>query len=213
MSITPDDTSVEGARPPPLPERLGGVLFFATGAALVTHIVFGLPLWATFFGGVVLAALTLSWLARRVGVDLNRVIRVGLTSGAIATAAYDLSRIAIVGLAGLDSRPFAAWPLFGAALIGEQATSATQWIVGGAFHVTNGLAFAVAYTYWFAGRGPIAGIAFALVLEGFMLSLYPGWLNISSYAPFVIMSLTGHLVYGSVLGILARRMSRNWAVA
>ena len=72
----------------------------------------------------------------------------------------------------------------------------------------NGLAFAVAYSYWFAAKGAVTGIAFAMMLEAFMLGLYPGWLRIADYAPFLTMSLIGHLVYGTVLGVLARRWWR-----
>lgn len=44
-----------------------------------------------------------------------------------------------------------------------------------------------------------------------MLGLYPGWLNIGDYAPFLAVSLVGHVVYGTVLGwgaktLLAREM-------
>ena len=92
--------------------------------------------------------------------------------------------------------------------MGTDASITLQWVVGSAFHFCNGLAFAVAYSYWFAPKGPLAGIAFAMVLEAFMLGLYPGWLKIAEYAPFLTMSLIGHLVYGAVLGVLARRWWR-----
>jgi uncharacterized membrane protein (DUF485 family) len=55
----------------------------------------------------------------------------------------------------------------------------------------------------------LVGIAFALMLEAFMLSLYPGWLRIAAYAPFFTMSLIGHLAYGTVLGVLARKWWRS----
>jgi len=45
-----------------------------------------------------------------------------------------------------------------------------------------------------------------------MLGLYPGWLHIKAYGEFAQMSMVGHVVYGSVLGVLARRLSRTWAL-
>jgi hypothetical protein len=67
----------------------------------------------------------------------------------------------------------------------------------------------VAYTTWFADRGVQAGIAWGLFLEVFMLGLYPGWLDIADYAPFLVVSLAGHVVYGAVLGAGARALARR----
>jgi hypothetical protein len=195
-------------------QRLVGVLFLVTGAALVVHILVGLPLWLTVPGGLAAVATFLWWAGAFTGLDLRPVVVTGLVAGAAATLLYDLSRIAVVELFRLPVRPFAAWPLFGRALIGPAASSAAHWIAGVLFHLINGLAFAVAYTAWFGTRGVRAGIAWGLFLELFMLGLYPGWLNLSSYAPFLAMSLVGHVVYGAVLGaaapvLLARRTARG----
>ena len=39
-----------------------------------------------------------------------------------------------------------------------------------------------------------------------MLSIYPGWLHPRAFGEFVSVSMLGHVVYGSVLGITARRL-------
>lgn len=189
-------------------QRLIGTLFLVSGAGLVVHILVGLPLWLTVPGGLLAVVAFLRWVGAFTGVDLAPVVRSGLLSGAAATVAYDLSRILVVSALDLPVRPFAAWPLFGRALIGD-APDGALLAVGFAFHLVNGLGFAVAYTAWFADRGVRAGIAWGLFLEAFMLGLYPGWLNIADYGPFLVVSLAGHVVYGAVLGLGARALATS----
>lgn len=187
-------------------QRWAGLLFLTSGAGLVVHILVGLPLWLTVPAGLVAVTVFLRWVGALVGVDLGPIVRTGLLVGVAATAAYDLSRVLVVAALDLAVRPFAAWPLFGQALIGEAAPAAAQLAAGVAFHLVNGLAFAVAYTAWFGDRGVRAGIAWGLFLEAFMLGLYPGWLRIADYGPFLVVSLSGHVVYGAVLGFGARAL-------
>ncbi len=203
-----ESSATEGPERSTWRDRSGGALFLVTGAGLVIHIVVGLPLWLTVPGGTLLAIAVLSWLNVLTGSKLREPVSIGLRAGAIATLGYDMTRVAVVHLFSLHTKPFVAWPHFGSAIVGAGASETARWVAGGLFHLTNGLAFAIAYTYWFRDRGPLAGIAFALVLECFMLGLYPGWLKISDYAPFVFVSLTGHLFYGTTIGVLARRWSR-----
>lgn len=188
-------------------QRLVGLLFLVSGAGLVVHILVGLPLWVTVPAGFALTAAFLGWAGAFTGADLRPLLARGLLAGAAATAAYDLSRVVVVEALDLAVRPFAAWPLFGGALIGQGAPSAGRWVAGAVFHVVNGLAFAVAYTAWFARRGTAVGIAWGMFLEAFMLGLYPGWLRITDYGPFLVVSLIGHVVYGAVLGVMAKTLA------
>lgn len=188
---------------------MGGVVFLVTGVGLVAHILVGLPLWLTVLGGLLVAAGIVVWVADYTGTNLLRIIRIGVLAGAAATGAYDLTRLAIMLLFDLSINPFESWRYFGAGLIGAASPIASQWAAGTVFHIINGLAFACAYTYWFGDRGPLAGIAWALFLEFIMLGLYPGWLGINQYLPFITVSLVGHVVYGGVLGFTARRLIRR----
>ena len=198
------ETGTDEDQAPETTRAVVGAVFLVTGAALVAHIVLGLPLLAGTILGVGFAVVVL--LVIRARGDLpTRVLRVGVVSGLVATLAYDLSRVALTVLADLPVNPFEAWRFFGAGLIGEAAPEQLQWVAGALFHVTNGVAFAVAYTVWFGTRGPLWGIVYGLCLEGFMLGLYPGWLNITAYAPFLAVSLLGHVVYGFTLGTLSRK--------
>ena len=51
----------------------------------------------------------------------------------------------------------------------------------------------------------VSGVGWGLFLETFQLTLYPGWLNITTYKEFVTISFLGHIVYGLVLGALGHR--------
>ena len=104
-------------------------------------------------------------------------------------------------------RPYAALPLFGQLLADVPADTATAWAVGVTYHVANGVCFAIAYAMLAAPRGVWAGIAFALVLEGFMLTFYPGWLNVEAIGEFFSMTILGHVAYGATLGALSRRLT------
>jgi hypothetical protein len=81
--------------------------------------------------------------------------------------------------------------------------------VGTAYHATNGICFAIAYSMLAAPRGVLTGIGFALVLEGFMLSFYPGWLHVQAIREFFSMTILGHVAYGATLGVMARRLART----
>jgi hypothetical protein len=188
-------------------------LFLASGAALVVYIVSGISLRWTFIGlGLGAAAVVVLALRRmppRRRAFVRRRIAVGAVAGLAATLAYDAVRYGLVEFAGLQIRPFEAWRLFGLALTDTDLPPAAVFAAGTAFHLCNGVAFGIAYTLAFGQRGPIAGIIWALVLETFMVSLYPGWLGLKALDEFISVSVAGHLAYGGVLGYLARSLLRT----
>jgi len=188
---------------------LGGASM-ASGGALLAYFLTGAPLHVALAAtaGLGTGAWIVVWrslhpLARK---ELARRARIGLLVGACATAAYDVSRWILVEATGSSVKPFAAWPLFGE-LLGAGPQIATA--VGFGFHLINGLGFAVGYTIVLAEKGIIAGIAWALVLETFMVSFYPGWLGLRALDEFISVTVFGHFAYGAVLGHLARRLVRR----
>lgn len=190
------------------PEWLIAGVFLAGGAALLVYILSGLSLRWTFvaLGG---GAAGVVWaLARRASPRrrawLKRRIAVGAIAGLSATLAYDAVRLALVEFAGLQLRPFEAWRLFGLALAETQRTTALVLVLGVAFHLCNGVAFGIAYTVAFGRKGVWPAIVWALILETFMVSVYPGWLGLKALDEFLTVSITGHLAYGAVLGWLAK---------
>lgn len=188
-----------------------GAVFLASGAALVVYILTGAPmalvLGLLVLAGGVVVALTVwgdpvrrrRWLAR---------VRLGIPVGLVATVCYDLSRWALVEVAGFTASPFVAFPLFGQALVGDGG-SGPLTALGVGFHLLNGIAFGIAYTVWFGHRPFWVGILFALGLEAFMLAIYPGWLDMRTIGEFTQMSMLGHVAYGSALGLMARALVRR----
>jgi hypothetical protein len=190
--------------------RLVGSLFLASGAALVTYIVSGISLLWTLIGAIGFATLLgqLAW--RRSDDDGRRRMRRGMAAGAVAgvaaTLCYDVSRFALIQLTGIEFWPFDIFGIFGRALFGEGNLAAWVPLAGFAYHVTNGIGFAIAYTLLVGERGVSWGIAWGLGLEAMMLTFYPGWLDIRAIEEFVSVSVVGHVVYGAVLGWTAQRL-------
>jgi hypothetical protein len=210
------DSMSSGNRPRLRPEWLVAAVFLASGASLLVYILAGLSLrWtllALAVAGAAVAAVVLRRLPPERRSRVTRRIAIGAVSGLAATVAYDVVRLGLVEFAGLKINPFEAWRLFGVALTDAAQPRSTQFAVGTAFHVCNGIAFGITYTVAFGHRGPLAGVAWAFVLEGFMVSVYPGWLGLKALDEFLSVSITGHVAYGIVLGLLARTLlgSTRW---
>jgi hypothetical protein len=187
------------------------VLPLATGVALLLHIYLGGPLLL-----MVATAGSLTWLAaylvwRRcppaLKAELLRRIRGGVVAGLAATAAYDLIRWLLLLVFHLTFQPFDIFFIFGKLLLaGFAAPHAVVMAAGMLFHWVNGVGFAIGYSILFGYRGWWAGLLWALGLEAVMLAVYPGWLDIRAIAEFRSISMTGHVVYGVVLGEMARRV-------
>lgn len=189
-------------------ELLVAAVFLASGASLLVYLLAGLSLRWTFvalgLAGIAVATVVIRGLPTPRRRQVLRRIVIGAIAGAAATAAYDGVRVTLVDIAGFSLKPFEAWRLFGLALAETDQTSTGVFVLGTAFHVINGVAFGVAYAVAFGRKGIWAGIVWALVLEAFMVSVYPGWLGLKAMDEFVSVSVAGHLVYGTVLGGLAK---------
>ena len=194
-----------------LPALIAPVAFLFSGGALLAHIVVDLPLLATFIAFAGLAVSLLTWLSRSAGVSVAWVLRPGVVAGLCATVAYDLSRVLVVAVTNAPTSPIEAWKFFGAGLLAGSGSETLQWIIGGLFHLTNGVCFAIAFTLWLGRRGVVAGVLWGLFLEAFMLGLYPGWLGIEAYRPFLVVSLVGHVAYGLTLGLVCPRLLDRWS--
>lgn len=212
--------SPAAARAVALPWRvavIGAAIAFSSGAGLVAYFVSGLslPLGIGLAFAVTATVGVIVW--RRLDPARRRVVRrrvrAGLVAGLAATAAYDVTRFAVVNLFHLNVRPYAALPVFGQLLVNVPADTGIAWLAGIGYHVVNGVSFSVAYTMLAGSRGVVAGIAFALVLEAFMLTFYPGWLHIEAIAEFFSMTILGHVAYGATLGWLSRRLLRTAATS
>ena len=184
------------------------ILFLSSGAALLVYIVSGISLlWTLVAVAAIVGVLaTVVWRradeARR--ADLSRRVAAGLVAGAAATITYDISRFALIRLTGIQFWPFDIFGIFGEGLIGPGASGLWVQLAGFGYHLMNGVGFAIAFAILFGTRGILYGLGWALFLEVAMLTFYPGWLDIRSIREFVQVSMLGHLMYGLVLGFVAR---------
>lgn len=191
---------------------VAGLASLANGAALVVHIIGGLPLgpllaiiWS--IAALAIAAMALSG-GPMVRARLIRTVSVGLVVGLVATLLYDATK---AGLSVLDPSPydpFETTRVFGRILIGTDASPTAITIVGWGFHLLNGSTFAIAFAALFARGGRIGrvpglalGIGWGIFLETFQLILYPGWLSIGFLDEFRRISFLSHIVFGAILGL------------
>ena len=209
MSLS--DTDVAAAREPirPAVKWTAAGAGLTSGAALVGSIVTGgrLWLWCTFI--VVpgfIAIVALSVMARREQQEafLAR-LKAGIVAGVLGTIAYDISRYVVEALEWSSTNSFGAMPAFGSGLTTLPTNDPTAIAAGWVFHAVNGVGFAIAYVMVMAGRRWPWAILYALVLEAFMVGLYPGWLGVTLSREFLSVSVMGHVFYGAVLGIMAER--------
>jgi hypothetical protein len=163
--------------------------------------IVGLGELATLMAGpVLLGVVVLTGRSRPAWVLMARAVCAGI----VATALYDLFRFSLLGLGVLDGDPI---PHIGTALGLRPA-----WVFGYLWrYVGDGGGLAV--TFFVLGfRGVRAGVLFGLaVCAGLLLTLlitphgqemlFPLTLNT------VAMATIGHIIYGSVLGALATRVS------
>jgi hypothetical protein len=184
--------------------------FLSTGAALLVYILSGLSLLVTAFlvlvGATVFGVVIWRQLPAPSRVVIQRTLCIGVLSGLLATAAYDVSRWVLIAVTGIQFWPFDIFAVFGRALFGADYTGWWVEAAGFAYHLANGIGFAIAYTLVWGHRGVWGGIGWAFVLEGLMVSVYPGWLELKALQEFLQVSIFGHVIYGAVLGDMAQRL-------
>jgi hypothetical protein len=197
-----------------------GVAFLASGAALLGTILFGLALPLGLLLTLAAATVAATLALRSVNDDARRridaCVSVGAVAGVLGLICYDSSKAILSFADPSPFNPFGATAIFGALLIGQGAPSWALQLAGIAFHVVNGIAFAIAYTTLFARfgatsrrRAVLQGMVWGVFLETFQLTLYPGWLDIKSYAEFATISAGAHLIYGATLGLVSRELLRR----
>jgi hypothetical protein len=192
------------------PTRIIAAPFLATGAALVAYICTGvsLPLGilGTFCAAMLVAAIVWRRLPPPARAGARARIARGAVAGVLATGAYDLCRLITVEVFGFTFWPFDIFTRFGRLLVGDSAPSVVVTVVGTAYHYTNGIGFGIAYVLFVRHPRIRTGLVWAAVLETFMVSLYPGWLDLKALDEFVSVATTGHIAYGVVLGSVSRAL-------
>jgi len=189
------------------------LLPLTSGAALLAYTFLGLPIWPLTLAlvgfGIVIWSIVIARLDPAGRSRLRRTVVTGVIAGLAATLAYDAVRFGLVSILDWSVSPYGAFPRFGQAILGETATGPGVVLAGAAFHWANGTAFGIVYALVVTRPGVVTGVVWALVLEALMLLVYPQFLGAVLPGEFLPMSLAGHLAYGSVLGIVARRRTRG----
>jgi hypothetical protein len=190
----------------------------ASGAGHVVHILVGmsLPLAIISLGtiGAAIWVLVLPALPSEARVRLWRRLRIGAAAGAVATAAYDVTRFGVVSLFSMSLQPFHVFGLFGQAFLGTTAPEPLTFAAGAAYHLANGTFFGVAYALVIRRPSWWTGVLWGIGLELCMALLYPAWLRIQVLGEFLEVSAIGHVVYGLALGVIVTRaLARTeWSV-
>jgi hypothetical protein len=196
------------------PQLILAISAMASGAALVVAIFSKVSLAVTLPGLSLFASLVaaVKWSRIRSAdrLAIRAQLQIGTISGILATLAYDWLRLILVKVAGFRFAPFDSLPLFGYLMIGKDAPGQAALLAGIAYHYVNGITFAIAYCLLLGGRNWRWGILWALGLEAAMFTIYPGWLDLKAVMKeFTIVSLLGHVAYGTTLGILSQRALSN----
>ncbi len=138
-------------------------------------------------------------------------ITAGVVGGLLGTIGYDVFRVPFVYGLGLGLlEPIES---YGVLLIGSDASSALTGFAGWAYHVANGVGFAITYVLVAKGKNWKWGILWALVLEtGTIVSPFAGayglitadgvkWLPIG-------LAYAAHIPYGIAIGWAGQHADR-----
>jgi hypothetical protein len=177
-------------------------------AALLLHAVgwVAMPYAISYvtLPGMVLLLCVLVW-AKAVNrrLLLNRLL-VGTIGGALGLFAYDVGRWLIQTLFPLEFDAFLPILSFGSLITGDPVTSASASLAGWAYHISNGWTFALVYALIAGPARWWYGLIWGGMLEVGMLLVYPILFSQINYPPFLVVSIAGHVLYGSVLGLFCQ---------
>jgi hypothetical protein len=156
--------------------------------------------------------------------ELWQGVLIGAVAGFFAACAYDVFRLPFVfsrewGWSAVvpPMNLFKVFPRFGAMILGEPAEqpvySLAAHLVGWVYHFSNGVTFGVMYVAMIGDarrRSWLWAVLLATGLElAMLLTPYPQFFAIPLTALFVAVTITAHLVFGVVLGLLTKWWARR----
>ena len=172
------------------------------------HIISGVSLIfavvAIGLAGLAGASVFLTRVNRSVRQNIRKRILFGILAGVIATSCYDLFRYLLVTYLDFSFWPFDIFTIFGQLLLGQDSSPLATTIAGIFYHLANGIGFSIAFFLLFRRPNIFYGLAWALMLESIMVSIYPSWLGLKALDEFLSVSILGHVIYGATLGMMAR---------
>jgi hypothetical protein len=184
--------------------------------------------WILIPAAAVLVALAVADRSKGDGM-LWRGVVIGAVAGFLAACAYDIFRIPFVVAAAnkvghdwLRLPLFKVFPRFGAMILAQPYdanTTDSQFTlaahaIGWVYHFSNGITFGVMYMALVGDatrRSWLWAVLFATGLELAMLfTPYTTFFGIHMSAKFVVATLSAHIIFGVVLGLLAQRLEQRW---
>lgn len=216
MTNTIAPPPVEQAGPSTRAKVAGVVLAGLSGAAVLAEAFTPIPMRISVPVVVLPGALLLTGMVfastrrfRELDRFADRAIS-GAIFGLLATLAYDAIRPALMFIFRYHFNPYRAMPVFGSLITDEPKTTALAVAIGWIYHFWNGLSFGVTFALMRPRGGPVAGLVWAMVLQGLMMWSYPTLMRIRLDNPgFLMAGIVGHSVWGLVLGTSLRRWGRG----
>jgi hypothetical protein len=216
----PSPTSARGLDPAASSGRdlpLLLITLAAAGSSIAAFLLHAAG-WVRMPYGAVLVTLPGMILLMAIGVWTKRTDRdvflnrlgVGAAAGALGLAAYDGIRALVQWALPIGFNGFRAIELFGQFMTGLPASDPRSLAAGWAYHVSNGLTFAIAYA---VVAGPARwwwGLAWGMVLETATVLVYPAVFRIGTIPGFVAVSMVGHAAYGAAVGLVSERRAARW---
>lgn len=176
-------------------------------AALLLHLagITRMPYTLSFITvpGMILLLYVRIWAGRAERHAIMRRLSAGFAAGILGLAAYNLVRWIAGSLLAIHTSPFYSVYIFGSLITGQTRESALAIVLGWAYHISNGITFAIIYALLAGPARWHYGLLWGLVLEIAMLTIYPSstLLRPPELMPFAIISLVAHASYGTVIGL------------
>lgn len=137
-----------------------------------------------------------------------RLLVLGTWAGLLGTCAYDGWRWLAQSSGWFSYDGFRAIPIFGSLMLGLPAHDLAAQLAGWFYHFWNGISFGIFYALIAGSARWFWGLAWGMSLEGLMILSYPALFGVPlSNVSFWVISLSGHAVYGTILGLLVQRYS------
>ena len=200
-------------------EVVFGLLLTATsGAAIIAH-TFG-PVRMSFtvpFVVLPTTAVVVGLILLRRGLhgrlhEFSGRLMWGGIWGLVGTLCYDAIRPLLKWVLAFQYDPFRAMPIFGSLITGLPQTDSIAVAAGWAYHFWNGISFGMMFVLLRPRGGAVAGLIWAMTLQGLMMAIYPSFLQARLADPgFLTMGIVGHALWGIVLGVGLQRRGGHYA--
>jgi hypothetical protein len=157
--------------------------------------------------GMILLLSIFAWAGRTDRRLLYNRLTTGAVAGVLGLVVYDLIRLGVQEALPLHFNGFGVMAAFGHFMTGQPIHSSASVAAGWAYHISNGITFAIAFAVM---AGPARwwwGLLWGATLQLAMTSVYPGLFEIRSWTGFIVESVVGHTAYGAALGLWCQRFA------